>query len=337
MRSGSNIIKDKEVSVQKVGHHIIIPLYIPTEEDYYTDAYAIFQLCLESLHKASCYHFKVSVVANGCCSSVENRLHQLYTEGLIDELVLVKASIGKVNSILKVLRTVETPYVTITDADVLFCEGWDQAVFEVFGNFPKAGAVCPTPVFRKHTNLTYNIWMDYLFSNRLRFTKVVNPEAMTRFANSIGWPWLDEKYKDVYLTLEAKNGFKAMVGCSHFVATYKTAVFAYLPKQNSDYQLGGNSEGEYLDEPVVKAGGYRLSTLDNHTYHMGNVLEDWHQQRFDVIPSVERKKLKIPDATLYQNRQKHFLIKKCYSFLFKNFRTSVLRFKGLSTAQLKNF
>lgn len=337
MRKGKNIHKDKFIQPNREQHQVIIPLYIPHEEDYYRDAFAVFELCLHSLHKASVYEFTVSVVANGCCAAVEQRLQQLYTEGLIDELVLVKASIGKVNSILKVLRTVETPYVTITDADVLFCEGWDKAVFEVFSNFPKAGAVCPTPVFRKHTNLTYNIWMGYLFSKRLRFTKVVNTEAMTRFANSIGWPWLEEKYKDVYLTLEAKNGFKAMVGCSHFVATYKTAVFTYLPKQNSDYQLGGNSEGDYLDEPVVKAGGYRLSTLDNHTYHMGNVLEDWHQQRFDVLPSVERKILKISNATLYQNRQKHFLMKKCYSFLFKNFKTSILRFKGLSTAQLKNF
>jgi hypothetical protein len=27
---------------------------------------------------------------------------------------------------------------------------------------------------------------------------------MTRFANSIGWPWLDIKYKDVIATLKLK-------------------------------------------------------------------------------------------------------------------------------------
>jgi hypothetical protein len=46
---------------------------------------------------------------------------------------------------------------------------------------------------------------------------------MTRFANSIGWPWLDIKYKDVIATLKLK-WYYSCLGSSHFVATYKREV-----------------------------------------------------------------------------------------------------------------
>ena len=62
-----------------------------------------------------------------------------------------------------------------------------KSVVNVFEH-SKSGAVCPVPVFRKHLNLTSNIWLRYIFSKKLYFRPVKNPEALTRFANSIGWP-----------------------------------------------------------------------------------------------------------------------------------------------------
>jgi hypothetical protein len=55
-------------------------------------------------------------------------------------LIIEKDLIGKINSILKVLRTAEERLITITDADVLFVNGWEQAVLNVFEAFPKAGS-----------------------------------------------------------------------------------------------------------------------------------------------------------------------------------------------------
>ena len=52
-------------------------------------------------------------------------------------------------------------------------------------------------------------------------------------------------------------------------------VFNNLESRFTKYKLGGDSEGQFLDIPVVKKGFWRLSTADNYAYHMGNVLEDW--------------------------------------------------------------
>lgn len=339
MRSSNNPSKEQILLKKNTLHRVIIPLFIPYEDSYYKDAWKIFNFCLNSLIKTSKTQLVVSVISNGCCESVNNRLYALFEKNLIDELIMEREPIGKINSILKVLRSVEEPLITITDADVLFLNGWEEAILNVFNSFPKAAAVCPTPVFRKHNNYTYNIWFDYLFSKKLKFTEVPNPEAMTKFANSIGWPWLDNKYKDVFLTLEANNGLKAMVGCSHFAATYKKEIFNDLPKNNSMYQLGGDSEGVYLDIPGLKYDGYRLSTVENYAYHMGNAYEDWFLEEFDKLVNIPKNEIKTTYTKLRKNKLKYYIKSKLFKKLigFKLFKIWFYKSKGLSNEQVSNF
>lgn len=339
MRKSDNPSKEQVLLKNNKDHRVIIPLYIPNETSYYKDAWKIFEISLNSLLKTSTSPLLISIISNGSCENINNKLLKLYHQDLIDELIIEKEKIGKINSILKAVRTTEERLITISDADVLFLNGWENAVLAIFKSFPKAGAVCPTPVFRKHNNYTYNIWFDYLFSKKLKFTAVVNPEAMTKFANSIGWPWLTMKYKDVFLTLEANNGLKAMVGCSHFVATYKREVFNDLPKNNSPYQLGGDSEGIYLDIPVIRCDGYRLSTIENYAYHMGNIYEDWFLTTFNQLTVVPKEVSAESFDALKNNRLKYSIKSKLFKKLitFKLFKEWFYKYKGLSKEQLTNF
>ena len=219
MRKGKNISKDKLLKKEPCSHRVIIPLYIPHENDYYNDSFDIFKMCLLSIKKTSLSPLKISVINSGSCANVHAKLITLFEGGYIDELIVEKDNIGKINAILKALKTTEERLITITDADVLFLNCWEDQVLNIFKSFPKAGVVCPVPVFRTQLRLTSNIWMRYLFSNKLKFRPVKNKEAMTRFAKSIGWPWLDVKYKDVIATLKSNNGDLAVVGASHFVGT----------------------------------------------------------------------------------------------------------------------
>ena len=341
MRNGENQSKENLISATELGHRVIIPLYIPNEEGYYKDAYKIFEFCLYSLLKTSATKLKLSVVSNNCCKSVNERLFQLQSQGYIDELIIEKEVIGKINSILKALRTAQERLITITDADVLFCNGWEKAVVEIFEAFPKAGAVCPVPVFRKQLSYTSNIWMRYLFSRRLYFRPVKNPFALEKFAQSLGWDTLENRFKDIICTLQAKNGVIGVLGCSHFVATYKREVFEKLPEENSVYQLGGDSEGLYLDIPPVKMGGYRLSTYDNYAYHLGNHLEDWMHQKFNQIEEVVNKKnndyaslKKLKDASI-----NYFVSEKIFKKIFhsKKIYDFILSKKGITKEKLKTF
>ncbi len=339
MRVGNNIAKDQLISYEVALHRLVFPLHIPYQNDYYQEAYQIFEYALFSARKTSVTALKISVVSNASCKEVNAMLFELYQQGFIDELIIEPEPLGKINSLLKVLRHAQEALITVVDADVLFLNGWETAVFEVFEAFPKAGAVSPVPIFYKHFHLTANIWLRFWRSKKLYFRPVKNPAALQKFANSIGWTFPDDTYKTVIATLKTSANFEAVVGCPHFVATYKREVFKQLPLQNSRYQLGGNSEHDYLDLPVIKAGGYRLSTTNNYAYHLGNTLEDWMATTFnhleDVSPKINRSdKFLTP---LKPNRLTYFLAQHIFAKLFylKAFKRFLLKLKGLNPTQIK--
>jgi hypothetical protein len=309
MREGSNPIRDQLVDYDNNKHVIIIPYFISDNQEYFNDTLEILKLCLQSLQKNSTYKHQIHLVANGHRSvAIEKELLELHQLRLIDHLSMISQAIGKVNAILSVLRNVRSSYVTITDADVLFLPRWDEHVFNVFRHFKKAAAVSPVPIFRTHNRLTANIWADYLCSKNLSFSKVEDPDAMTQYAKSIGWPWLDEKYKTKYLTVKAKDNFKAVVGNGHFCVTYNNSVFANLTYENSNYILGGNSELKYLDQPAILCDGYRLSTKANHAYHMGNKLESWMPDLAAEFNKIAKQELDVT-PTLFKNQPLRFFIK----------------------------
>lgn len=338
MRKGINIAKNALLNKEVCNHRIIIPLYIPDESGYYKDSFRIFEMCLTSLLKTVQQKVKISVISNGCCKEVNEKLFRLHTNKLIDELIIELENIGKINSILKALRTAEERLITITDADVLFLNGWESEVIKVFKTFPKAGMVSPVPVFRTHFRYTSNIWMSYLFSEKLKFRNVKNPEAITRFANSLGWTVLHDKLKDTILTLKKENT-TAVVGNSHFVGTYKREIFNAIPATNTVYKLGGSSEKLYTDLPVLRYGGFRLATYNNYAYHMGNALEPWIIEQYEGLKD-ELKKIDSLDSLPLLNKD---FLSYTFSILFsklfhlKIIKKYLLKHKGLNISQLNNF
>lgn len=341
MRKGYNPTKGGKLVVKEpCDHRVIIPLHIPHETDYFKDAYQIFELCLFSILKTASSKLKVSIISNKCSYQVNERLLKLCKDHDIDELIIEKEGIGKINSLLKALRTVEERLVTITDADVLFLDHWEDEVVSVFKSFPKAGAVCPVPVYRKHLDLTANIWSTFLFSNKLKFRDVKEVDALENFAKSIGWDYLPEEFGDSIGTLQAKDSTMAVLGCSHFVATYKTEVFKALPEANSAYLIDGDSEFLYMDKPVVLMDGYRLSTYTNNAYHLGNVFEPWMQNHFEKL--TQREQQFIDYSTLKMLKKspfKYMLTNKIFkrAIKFKPLLRFILKQKGLTKKQVYNY
>lgn len=341
MRKGVNPTKGGKLVVKEpCDHRVLIPLHIPHENDYFKDAYQIFELCLQSVLKTSHSILKVSIISNKCSHEVNERLLELYKRKEIDELIIEKEGIGKINSLLKALRTVEERLVTITDADVLFLNNWENEVVNVFKAFPKAGAVCPVPVYRKHLDLTANIWRDYIFSDNLKFCKVNNVDALEQFAKSIGWTHLPEEFGDTIGTLKSTNNTMAVLGCSHFVATYKTEVFKALPETNSAYLIDGNSEFLYMDKPVVVMDGYRLATYTNNAFHLGNVFEDWMQKSFDNLKQEQQSVIDYSSLKkLSKSPVKYAITNKFFKRIIKQkpLLRYILKKKGLNKTQVFNF
>lgn len=339
MREGENVAKEKKIIKPDTDHRIIIPIHIPHENDYYKEAWHVFVMCLNSILKTSYYKNTITVISDGCTSNVNERLFEFYKEDKIQELIIEKNNIGKINAILKALRTSNESYITIADADILFKNNWDIAVFKIYDHFPKAAVVSPIPLWRRQFSYTANIWVDYYFSNKLRFIPVENPEDMQRFAQSIGWDTLEPRFKDVILALEHDHK-QAVLGATHCVATYKKSYLQDLPETNSAFQLGGQSEGDYLDNPPYRKDGYRLSTTNNYAYHLGNKIEAWQVDYYNAIDEIMEKK-PINTISIHKPRKNFFkkILEKALLFLIKNrsFYNQLLLRKGLEKEKLNQF
>ncbi len=332
MRLGYNPNKDKLQKANDFFHQIVIPVYIPNQEEYFKESFKILKYCLESLFKTVHPKTYISIINNGSCLEVVDYLNDFQSNGKIHEIINT-TNIGKLNAILKGISGHNFDLITVSDADVLFLNDWQIETYRVFEKFPKTGAVCPTPSSRSLKNYTFNIWFDLLFSKSLQFTKVKNPTALKAFAASIGNP---DMYNDIhlkkYLTV-SNDKFKAVVGAGHFVTTYRKEVFESNEIKYTNFMLGGESEAKLLDFPVIQKGMWRLSTEGNFAYHLGNVEEKWMKEILDNIKpnnfwpmqSIVLKKIKFSKA--------EFIIKcKLFSKILtrKKIWHYCLQMKGLS-------
>lgn len=335
MRIGFNPNKDKVLPKSEFTHQVIVPVYIPHQEDYFKDSFQILQFCLESLITTSHAKTYITVVNNGSCEEVIVYLNQLQQEGKIQE-VIHTTTIGKLNAILKGLSGHQFPLITITDADVMFLNNWQKATYEVFEAFPKTGVVSTTPSSKVLKQFTSSVLIANFFSDKLKFTEVASPEAMQMFAESIG---NKNFYKSIhlkkYLTITSKN-VSAVIGASHFVATYRGHVFDKLTNRYTSLALGGASETMFLDKPVNDLGCWRLSTKENYTYHLGNTKENWMDSVFENIvkaDGIENFKLK---DNVTSSKIKVFSYNIFYKLLsIKIIWRLFLQFKGLSATESK--
>lgn len=338
MRKGLNPHKDKPQEQSEFVHQVIIPVYIPNQEGYFEDGFKILQICLKSLFKTVHNKTFISVINNGSCKEIKEYLDGLFISQKIHE-VIHTANIGKLNSIVKGLVGNNIELVTIADSDVFFLENWQQQTVKTFNAFPKAGVVGVVPQFRFFSKLCGNLILENLFSNKLKFTEVKNPEALKKFFNSI---WGEESFNQAHLkwnlTIQNKKGI-AVVGSGHFVATYRKTIFNET-RSYFGYKMGVDTE-LYLDEIPLKKGLWRLTTNDNFAYHMGNAFEGWMQETLDKLTDNTVKietLLEIPEVK--NCSQVSYFIKNTLFMKFFNkepLRRLFYKIKGLPKHEINKF
>ncbi len=144
MRKGINPQKDKVEEGILEYHQVVVPVYIPNEEGYFKYSFDVLKLCLASLFKTCHNKTYITIVNNGSHDQVTEYLDSLLQSNQIHELIHTH-NIGKVNAVYKGIMGHDFPLITVTDADVLFVEGWQENSYLVFEEFPKTGFVTPTP------------------------------------------------------------------------------------------------------------------------------------------------------------------------------------------------
>lgn len=307
MRIGSNPHKDEVLSKSQYLHQIIVPVFIPHQEEYFKDSLAILKLCLESIFATTHDKTFITIVNNGSDIVVVNYLDLLLKENKIHELIHTQ-NIGKLNAILKGLAGNNIELVTISDSDVLFLKDWQKETVSVFKSVPKAGVVGIVPQFKMYESNCGNILFDTILSSKLQFVPVKNTEGLIRFYDSIGWKRdYNENYLKYNLGLKINSNQNVLLGSGHFVATYKKDIFEEIVSY-IEFKMGGTSEA-YLDKAPLKKDYWRVTTHDNYAYHMGNTLENWmivlqnlEKEEEQVSYGFEKKKPISPFLYWIKNR-----------------------------------
>lgn len=277
MRIGVNPEKIKnEYNVLKK-HRIIIVFYIPNVlDDYYKQAFDILDYQLDSLTKSVSFDTTAITLVNNNSSIESTEIYNKYSS-FIDKYVVYNENKGKVYAVLNEVRSVFEPFVTITDSDVLFYNGWEKAIFSIFKNFPKAGVVTPLPIPFNAFYFNENLFFNSLWTGIVKYDKIVKDEDIDKYVkgiNNIAATKRNSKYnwKEKQYFLK-KNDTIAIVGASHFVATYKTAIFRNI-YTFPQVKFKNGYEEQFIDILSLKKGLYRLSTNGTFAYHMGNTIDD---------------------------------------------------------------
>jgi len=291
MRIGSNPEKTSKAITIENYHRIVIPVYIPNFEGYFKDAFDVFKLCLESLLLTIHSKTRITIYNNNCHPEVKEYIDLKYSESnCIDQVFHSKENLGKINAILAASKGNLEPIITITDADVFFKNGWQEAVEKVLVGFPEAGMVSPVPGSKAYKSYTSNNWAYAVFKAKLSFQNVIDKEALINFDRSLGNDknLYDPIHLEKHLIIEnKKTKAQAVMGCGHFVATMRREVFDKGTNEPAFIKIQNGVEGKFIDIPNEEMGFLRLATKDNYAYHMGNTKEDWMYEEF--------KKLKLPE------------------------------------------
>ncbi|NND62763.1 MAG: glycosyltransferase family 2 protein [Flavobacteriaceae bacterium] len=336
MRIGNNPEKNNTILQIDSYHRVIIPIYIPNlSEDYFKDGLKILSLCIDSLLKTIHEKTRISLVDNGCCAEVVSYLNELYhTEPKVDQLLNSRVNLGKVNALYAIIKSNLEPVITISDADVMFLPNWQQEVETVLQNFPEAGMVSPVPSSKGYGGLYLNSTIYYgLFKGKIRFGKVQDPDGMVKFQESIGRTMYEPIHLEKYLTLENKKS-KVVLGCGHFVATFRAEVFESGPQEVCQHKIVGGSENKYLDIPNDKAGYLRVATLGNYAYHLGNIHEKWMDDKMEMINSTANlggMMDSLPKAKPL-NKLQYLIGKVFHLLLFRKFKKFYFSLKGMKTS-----
>jgi glycosyltransferase involved in cell wall biosynthesis len=340
MRKGINPQKITNVLEIESYHRIIIPVYIPNlTEDYFKHGLKVFKLCIESILLTIHSKTTISIINNACCEEVISYLEELYAQNdCIDQLFHSKINLGKINALNTAIKSNLEPLITITDADVLFLNGWQKAVENVFVDFPKAGMVSPVPNSIMYDSSFVNATFYHGFMKGIiKFRDVIDSDGLKKFQESIGRKLYKKVHLEKFLTL-TQGRKEAVIGCGHFVVTMRAKVFYESPKGPSHFKIIGGSEKTYIDKPNDDAGFLRLATMDNYAYHLGNEIEPWMLEKFDEV-KAHLKDSNQPNINLEFDvngisKIQWFIGKVLYRLLFrtKGFKRIYFRLLGMNNS-----
>ncbi|MFP4845643.1 glycosyltransferase family 2 protein [Winogradskyella sp. PE311] len=276
MRVGMNPQKQSKKIKLQCQHRLIIVVFIPSLEGYYTNVLEVFKLCLDSAITTTNSNCAITVVNNASCNEVSEYLEDKLNSAVVDTVIHHHKNIGKIDALIGAARASREPIITIADVDILFKQGWQNETENIFAHIKNVASVSPIPC-RNFKNYETSSTLNKILVGNVKFQYQPIPEnfdAHNKFLDSFHWKLeTDEQIKWPVIEYD---GVKALVGSGHQILSMRRELFfSTVPEEPSLILVGNNSEFLYCDQPINYSGGMRLATYNNYAFHMGNTVEKW--------------------------------------------------------------
>ncbi len=327
MRVGKNPMKESKLAVKEAYHRVIIPVYIPHLRGYYCQSVEILKICIDTLSRTIHDKTTITIINNNSCCEVKEYLRSLLSDKIIDQLIEYHENKGKIDPVVASMKGCLEPLITISDCDVLFKPGWQNAVELIFRTFKNVGMVSPQPQPALYNYYSSFSWFWNLIDGSLKVSGNPDIESLLRFKFSVGnGSELSDIEKEPIVV--EKEGIKAIIGAGHFCATYNRFMVKYIPDRSSG-PIFNNAERYFLDKPVEDAMLQRLSTYVSYVNHMGNTLEDWmFKEGIGDLGMIKQSTPQINEFTLKEKRIL-VLFRPLIRLVFNSSKTKSLRLKLL--------
>ncbi|WP_271855507.1 glycosyltransferase family A protein [Patiriisocius marinus] len=279
MRVGENPAKKSNAINVLKKHRIIMVFYVPdTADDYFSQLEQVLEISLKSLLATiNITTTAITLINNSGSNKSLDVVVEKYKDQ-IDKYISYSENKGKVYAVINEVRGVFEEFVTITDSDILFFDGWEKKVFEVFKNFPKAGVVSPYPSPYTSFHFNQSVFGLNTILGKVTTGKIVDDADVELYKLGTNLPDIDKRkgkfsWKERQYALE--NGkHQAIIGAYHVVSTYRTEQFK-TDTSFPEVKFKNSYESFFIDCLADRYGLFRLSTTKSYMYHMGNKLDDF--------------------------------------------------------------
>lgn len=309
-RIGTNPSRSKKLDFSPPRVTVAVLVHAPNQAGYFQHRLDVTRLTIESIIHNTNYPISLLVFDNGSCPEMVDFLQQLLLMGKIDQLILSKRNVGKLNALYQIFQVASSEVIAYTDDDVYHLPGWLEQHLKILDTFPNVGAVTGFYI-RQRVALSSDATVKFAKeeAESIRSGLLMPPKWETEYMVNSGRSL--ERYQSEIKGIEdiivGWKGLEAWVSAHHFqfVSTKKVLIpilKEMLPSGWSDLKMGRMVE---MDDLMDGRGHLRLTTLDQTVKLLGNKIDD------EMIALAETHGISITSqASLNRNSKGHNLFKK---------------------------
>lgn len=220
MRVGQNPAKQMKTLPQPQRVTVAVLNYIPYQEGYFSESFAVLQRCLCSILANTKQPYDLMVFDNGSCAEVKQYLLELQASGKIQYLVFSEKNIGKGGAWDFIFNAAPGEIIAYSDNDAYFYEGWLEESLKVLETYPNVGMVTARPMktIPELSSSTIQWAKDKIDELILETGSIISFKDFHDFTSTLGYSeeLMRREFEARQDYLIQYHSVKAFIGANHF-------------------------------------------------------------------------------------------------------------------------